>query len=174
MLTSGRACPLIEQMKSPRPSEEIPPASELAELVRFAEALCRDRGLSFTPLRRDVYKLVCGHDAPVGAYDLLDELKVARRNAAPVTVYRSLDFLVRTGLVHRISALNAYTACHRHAPGHGGLLLVCGECSNVIELEDQRLEQRISQTAADVKFQTSTDLVEVRGLCEECCVRPTD
>ena len=159
-------------MKSSRPSEDTSHASELAELVRFADALCRERGLSFTPLRRDVYQLVCRHETPVGAYELLDELKVHRQKAAPVTVYRSLDFLVRIGLVHRISALNAYTACHRHAPGHGGLLLVCGECSNVIELEDHRLEQRISQTAADVKFQTSTDLVEVRGLCEECRARP--
>ncbi len=161
-------------MKSPRPSEETTHTSELDELARFADALCSERGLSFTPLRRDVYELVCRHHTPVGAYDLLDELKIHRRKAAPVTVYRALDFLVGIGLVHRISALNAYTACHRHAPGHGGLLLVCGDCSNVIELEDQRLEQRISQTAADVKFQTSTDLVEVRGLCQECRARPTD
>lgn len=142
-----------------------------SDLMRFAETVCRDSGLSFTPLRREVYALVCRHDNPVGAYELLDELRTRRAKAAPVTVYRSLEFLVNAGLVHRVSALNAYTACHRPAPGHGGLLLVCGECSNVIELEDARLEQRISQTARDVKFETSADLVEVRGLCEECRAR---
>jgi Fur family zinc uptake transcriptional regulator len=136
--------------------------------MRAAEALCADRGLSFTPLRREVFSLVCGQDHPVGAYELLDQLKQRRENAAPVTVYRALDFLVRAGLVHRVSALNAYTACHRCAPGHGGLLLVCGQCSHVIELEDQRLEQRISRTAADANFQTSSGPVEVRGVCEGC------
>lgn len=136
--------------------------------MRAAEVLCRERGLSFTPLRREVYALVCRHDNPVGAYELLDELRRQRARAVPVTIYRALDFLIKAGLVHRVSALNAYTACHGPAPGHGGLLLVCGACSNVIELEDARLDQRISRTARDAKFETSDDLVEVRGLCEDC------
>jgi Fur family transcriptional regulator, zinc uptake regulator len=136
--------------------------------MRFAEQLCRDRGLSFTALRREVYALICEHASPLGAYELLDLLKRTRPNAAPVTVYRALEFLVAAGLVHKLAALNAFTACHGHAPGHGGLLLVCRRCSNVIELEDRRLERTISQTAADRRFATSSDPVEVRGLCEDC------
>jgi Fur family transcriptional regulator, zinc uptake regulator len=152
-------------------STDKPPAASAAELeamMRFAEQLCRDKGLSFTPLRREVYALICQHAAPLGAYELLDLLKRSRPNAAPVTVYRALEFLAAAGLVHRLAAINAFTACHGHAPGHGGLLLVCRRCSNVIELEDRRLERTISQSAADLRFETSSDPVEVKGLCEEC------
>ncbi len=148
-------------------AEEIDTAA-LDEMLRFAEQLCREQGLTFTPLRREVYALICQHAAPLGAYELLDQLKKSRPNAAPVTVYRALEFLVDAGLAHRLAAINAFTACHGHSPGHGGLLLVCRRCSNVIELEDRRLERSISRSAADLQFETSSDPVEVRGICEAC------
>ncbi len=141
---------------------------DVAVMLRDAQRLCGERGLSFTPLRREVFELVCHHSNPVGAYELLDELKAIRNGAAPVTVYRALEFLLSAGLVHRLAALNAYTACHGHEPGHGGLLLVCGNCSNVIELEDEQLERSIARSAADLRFETAPDPVEVRGICSEC------
>jgi Fur family zinc uptake transcriptional regulator len=140
----------------------------VAKTLRFAETLCEEKGLSFTPLRREIFALVLGHAAPVGAYELLDELKQKRPNAAPVTIYRGLDFLVDAGLVHRLAALNAYTACDTQLPGHGGLLLICGNCSNVIEFEDAQVEASITQSAAGFDFQTSREPVEVRGLCGSC------
>ncbi len=139
-----------------------------AQLLADAERLCVTRGLAFTPLRREVFVLVCGHRNPVGAYELLDELKTIREGAAPVTVYRALDFLVSAGLVHRVAALNAYTACHGHEPGHGGFLLVCGSCSNVIELEDEQLERSIARSASEARFETAPEPVEVRGICRAC------
>ncbi len=139
-----------------------------ARLLADAERLCETRGLAFTPLRREVFELVCGHTNPVGAYELLDELRAIRDGAAPVTVYRALDFLVSAGLVHRLAALNAYTACHGHEPGHGGFLLVCGSCSNVIELEDAQLERSIARSAFEARFETAPDPVEVRGICRSC------
>jgi Fur family zinc uptake transcriptional regulator len=145
-----------------------PTSSDPAQLLADAERLCSARGLAFTPLRREVFELVCRHANPVGAYELLDELRAVRDSAAPVTVYRALDFLVSAGLVHRLAALNAYTACHGHEPGHGGFLLVCGSCSNVIELEDAELERSIARSASEARFQTAPEPVEVRGICREC------
>jgi len=153
-----------------RPSgdTETTPAANVAEMLRYAERLCAERGLSFTPLRREIFELVCHHNHSVGAYELLDELRAVRTNAAPVTVYRALEFLLAAGLVHRVAALNAYTACHGHEAGHGGLLLVCGNCANVVELEDEQIERRIAEAARDLRFETAPDPVEVRGICNEC------
>lgn len=148
--------------------ESPDPDHDPAQLLADAERLCAARGLAFTPLRREVFVLVCGHRNLVGAYELLDELKTIREGAAPVTVYRALDFLVSAGLVHRVAALNAYTACHGHEPGHGGFLLVCGSCSNVIELEDEQLERSIARSAAEARFETAPEPVEVRGICRAC------
>ena len=49
---------------------------------------------------------------PIGAYALLDEIKLEHKSAAPPTVYRALDFLMEHGLVHRIQSLNAFVGCN--------------------------------------------------------------
>ena len=51
-----------------------------------AEAVCSTRGVRLTELRRQVLELIWRRHEPVGAYDLLDALKVTHRRAAPPTV----------------------------------------------------------------------------------------
>jgi Fur family transcriptional regulator, zinc uptake regulator len=143
-----------------------------ARSLQSAERLCEDRGLAFTPLRRQVYALIADEETPLGAYELLDRLKKERANAAPVTVYRALDFLLEAGLIHRIDALQAYAACeiedpHQHA-GHGGLMLVCNRCKNVIEFSNAGLERQIARTALEHGFRVGRSLIEIRGLCAAC------
>ncbi len=147
-----------------------------ARSLQSAERLCKEKGLTFTPLRRQVYGLISADRTPVGAYELLDRLKKQRANAAPVTVYRALDFLQEAGLVHRIDALHAYAACEvesadhsgLHGGLHGGLMLVCNRCKTVTEFENPGLEQQIAQTALQHAFHASEDLIEIRGLCGVC------
>jgi Fur family zinc uptake transcriptional regulator len=124
--------------------------------------------MTFTAIRRDVFALLCAHDRPAGAYELLEELRTTRPKAAPVTVYRALDFLVSAGLAHRVHSLNAFTACRGSEESHRGLMLVCRECSQVIELEDRRVENTIARSAADQAFETADVLVEVIGTCSNC------
>ena len=139
-----------------------------AGLLAHAEAVCARQNVAFTPIRRDVFTLLCRHDRPVGAYELLDELKALRPRAAPVTVYRALEFLLSAGLAHRVNALNAFTACRGSDLSHTGLMLICSKCSHVIELEDRRVETSIQRSAADLAFETGDKLVEVVGTCSDC------
>jgi Fur family zinc uptake transcriptional regulator len=143
-----------------------------ARSLQSAERLCRDKGLAFTQLRQQVYQLVAAQAAPVSAYELLDVLKTQRGNAAPVTVYRALEFLLQAGLVHRIDALHAYTACEAESADHGGMLLVCDSCRNITEFENAGLERQITRTALDHQFHTAHHLIEIRGLCGDCCSDP--
>jgi Fur family zinc uptake transcriptional regulator len=139
-----------------------------ARSLQSAERLCGDKGLAFTQLRRQVYELVAAQGSPVSAYELLEVLKTQRTNAAPVTVYRALDFLLHAGLVHRIDALHAYTACEAESADHGGMLLVCDSCRNITEFENAGLERQITRTALDHHFHTAHHLIEIRGLCGDC------
>jgi Fur family zinc uptake transcriptional regulator len=145
-----------------------------ARSLQSAERLCQEKGLAFTPLRRQVYQLIAADSTPVGAYDLLDRLKAQRGKAAPVTVYRALDFLLEAGLIHRIDALQAYAACEVHGHGenegaeHGGLVLVCSRCKQLTEFEDSRLERQIEQAALAHGFHVAHHLIEIRGLCAHC------
>lgn len=150
-----------------------PPYDELADesaLLAHAERVCRQREVTLTPIRRDVFILLCRHRRPVGAYDLLDELKVLRPRAAPVTVYRALDFLLSAGLAHRVNALNAFTACRGSDLAHRGLMLICSKCSSIIEVEDRKVESSIQRSAAEAEFETGEEPVEVVGTCSGCRV----
>src|SRR4029077_13126763 len=80
-------------------------------LLDRAEASCERRGANLTELRRHVLGLILDAASPTGAYELLDRLRQNRRGAAPPTVYRTLDFLLEQGLIHRIERLSAFVGC---------------------------------------------------------------
>ena len=139
-----------------------------AALVR-AEALCQSRGLRLTELRRAVLELVWGSHRPVGAYAVLEELGKRRGRAAPPTVYRTLDFLLANGLVHRIESLNAFVGCAA-GPGepHDSSFLICTDCGRAAELDDPRIAAAISETLEELGFRARRQTIEVAGCCADC------
>ena len=125
-------------------------------------------GMEMTPLRREVYDLLLAHDRPVGAYELLEELKAKRPKAAPVTIYRALDFLMENGLVHRIESRSAYIACTAPHQSHAFQHLICRCCGVVTEMVDEGLTRSITSAAASLGFLAERQTVEVFGLCRNC------
>ncbi len=130
---------------------------------------CEQDGSRFTGLRRDVLGLVLEADGPVGAYGLLDRLRLSRAGAAPPTVYRALSFLLAKGLIHRVERLNAFVACtaaHRHeTPAH---LLICRACGQVTEIGDGPLSDQLTSSAEAAGFTTLAATVELEGICRRC------
>ena len=49
---------------------------ETQRLINKAEKLCEQRGARLTPARREVFEILAGQDGAIGAYDLLDKLKL--------------------------------------------------------------------------------------------------
>lgn len=140
----------------------------IADALAAAEALCRERGLRLTPLRRRVLELVWERHEPAGAYDLLAALRGDGRRADPPTVYRALDFLLQNGLVHRIESLNAYVGCGEPGEGHRGQFLICRTCHRVAELEDPAISALIVDKAETLGFRVRRQTIEVTGLCAAC------
>ena len=130
---------------------------------------CEAAGWRFTALRRDVLGIVLAADGPVGAYGLLDRLRLTRAGAAPPTVYRALSFLLAKGLVHRVERLNAFVACtaaHRHdTPAH---LLICRTCGLVAEVEGSMLSGQLALSAEAAGFTTLAATIELEGVCTRC------
>ncbi|MGH8245871.1 MAG: transcriptional repressor, partial [Gammaproteobacteria bacterium] len=133
-----------------------------------AESACEQRGLRLTRLRRRVLELVWGSHEPVKAYVILDRLRTEHRAAAPPTVYRALDFLREHGFVHKIESLNSYFGCAE--PGHPneGQFLICRQCGEVAELDDERVAGLLQQRAKDLRFAVEHQTIEVAGLCAHC------
>ncbi len=148
-------------------SEEVQ-ARRGAWLERI-EALCGERGVQLTALRRQVLSLVAESPAPLTAYALIDELaRLQGRQVAPPTVYRTLDFLVENGFVIRIESRNAFAVCDSPGHHHHGILLICTRCGATDEVDDHDVDETLSRRAAASGFKIDKQMVELEGVCGRC------
>ncbi|MEG3618017.1 Fur family transcriptional regulator [Magnetovibrio sp. PR-2] len=155
-------------MKEHFPSESHDHTHCEAQALKRAEGLCAERGVRLTDIRRQVLELVWKSHVPVGAYDLLDQLKTQGKKAQPPTVYRALDFLLEQGLIHRIESQNAYIGCSDPEHDHVGQFLICRDCGATAELVDARIDDAISKGANDMGFRVEHPTVELEGTCAKC------
>jgi Fur family zinc uptake transcriptional regulator len=133
------------------------------------ESACVRQGVQLTPLRRRVLDIFSGTVGPLGAYAILDELSRREgKQVAPPTVYRTLDFLIEHGFVHKIESLNAYAPCEHLDHAHHGMLLICEACGRSEEIEDADVMRSIGETAAAAGFSLKRVMVEAQGLCRRC------
>lgn len=144
------------------------PTPSIETQLDRAEVLCDQRGARLTILRRQVLELVLSAERPIGAYDLLDQLKTARRGAAPPTVYRALDFLMEHGLIHRVERLSAFVGCPLHNHAHAAQFLICRGCGAVEELEDATLQTALQDAAHARGFVVQKATIEAEGRCASC------
>jgi Fur family zinc uptake transcriptional regulator len=133
------------------------------------EQSCASKGLHLTPLRRQILAIVAQASAPLGAYAIIEELSRAQHKAvAPPTVYRTLEFFLANGFLHRIESRNAYAPCAHLGHDHHGILLICGRCGRTDEIENASFDALLQATAAKAGFVTQRQVVEIEGLCESC------
>ena len=141
----------------------------ISQALETAEALCEQRALRLTALRKRVLELVWSSHKPLGAYDILSVLSdTDGRRAAPPTVYRALDFLLEHGLVHRIASLNAFVGCNHPGQVHQGQFLICRNCHTAVELQRSNIDTAVLASAASVGFSVEGQTVEISGLCAVC------
>ncbi len=146
--------------------------SGAGEMLARAQTLCRERGLQFTPLRREVLEAIASCDKPQGAYDIAERLSASGRRVAPVSVYRALDFFMENGLVHRIASRNAFVPCaHEHVRGEGVVFLICRTCGSVDETVSAEVGRGLGRTLERAGFKPAHSILEVEGDCGACLDR---
>lgn len=134
-----------------------------------AEILCSAAGARLTPLRKEVLTLILEASGPMGAYDLLAKIKSSSdRPAAPPTVYRTLEFLLEKGLIHRLTSINAYIPCCHPREGHQAAFLICNECHVVKEASSEGLVQQLQQLSSSDHFKAQHTIIEISGKCQQC------
>ncbi|MFQ3196354.1 MAG: Fur family zinc uptake transcriptional regulator [Paraglaciecola sp.] len=140
----------------------------ISQQVEKARTYCESKGARFTHLREKVYALLLAKAGAVGAYDLLDTLKETETNAKPATVYRTLDFLLEFGLIHRLESTNAFVACHHFGCSHPVQFLICDKCGLVKEIQSQGLQETLDKHAESYGFRVSKQTIEAHGTCSVC------
>lgn len=133
-----------------------------------ARAFCEGKGARFTHLREKVYEILLNKQSSVGAYELLDDLKLTETSAKPATVYRTLDFLLEFGLIHRLESTNAFVACHHFDCSHPVQFLICDACGQVREIQSEGLKSTLDKQAMSVGFKVTKQTIEAHGTCSQC------
>lgn len=136
--------------------------------IQTAERLCRQRGVKFTEIRRQVLELIWESHCATKAYDLLDKIKPQLNNAKPTTVYRALDFLLEQGLIHKLESLNAFIGCRCAEHQHEQLLLTCTHCHEVEERTGEQVMRALSEELHHAGFTYQYKALEIHGLCAKC------
>ncbi len=136
-------------------------AAHSHEHGRAPSDLTKNQSLVFGALSRA--------DGPLSAYTILDQLRDDGFRA-PLQVYRALDKLVETGMVHRLESLNAFVACrHPGCDTHETIAFaICETCGKVTEISDEGLETRLRALAVTDGFTVRKAVVELRGVCAGC------
>ncbi len=156
----GDACQHSHRETAQRPDR-------VARLLAEAEAKVGAAGQRLTDGRRRVLELLLAVGEPMKAYDLIAQFGVDGRPAKPPTVYRSLDFLEREGLVHRIASISAYVACAGHEGSHAAAFLICDCCGTTQEIP-AGVAEPLQQAAREAGYALERTTLEAHGRCPDC------
>ncbi len=139
------------------------------KLTKQVEEICAARGVRLTSQRKRVFELICANAKASSAYELLDDLKKSEPQAKPPTVYRALDFLMEQGFIHRVESTNSFiSCCSCNAHKHFSQLLICDQCGNVVELQDDNLIAQLAKNAEQHGFTITNHVIESHGVCKSC------
>jgi Fur family ferric uptake transcriptional regulator len=85
-----------------------------------------------------------------------------------VTVYRTLEHLVESGMVDEL-AIAKGVSTYEHTAGHGHHdHLICLKCGKVQELSSVKLEALKDHEARAAGWEPSSHLLKIHGLCPDC------
>jgi len=126
------------------------------------------RGLKLTKERMAVLHQIFsihGHFEPEHLYL---NIKNSGIKASRASVYRTLNLLVESGLVERISRTDKGNV-YEHTYGHSHHdHMICTTCGEVIEFFSENLEELQNVICTKYHFAGTTHTLEIRGQCSAC------
>jgi Fur family ferric uptake transcriptional regulator len=143
----------------------MPPVEK--ELKRF-RSLLQEQGLKLTSERSALVREIFSTHYHFEADELLFRMKEKNLKISRATVYRTLELLVKSGMVRRVHlGENHYHYEHVSGDSHHDHL-VCTICGNVIEFHDEELERRQLAICEKKKFTPTFHNLQILGICDTC------
>lgn len=138
-----------------------------AEVAQFCEYL-KAAGLKLTPQRLRIAETAFGTHRHFTSEELYLLVKKREPLVGRVTVYRTLEHLVGSGMVEELSIAKG-VATYEHTVGHAHHdHLICTVCGKVTELSSPRLEAVKQEEAVALGWRPQHHTLKVYGLCPGC------
>jgi Fur family ferric uptake transcriptional regulator len=130
----------------------------------------RRQGYKLTPQRQAIIRMAVLSEDHLTPAALHGKLRCDHPNIGLVTVYRTLEILIRLGLiceVHAGGSCRSYILSTPEQHHH----LICSQCGRVVDFSGHNLRQLRKRLSQETGFEIRDQLLEFVGLCVECSRR---
>lgn len=144
-------------------------APALSPFLHLFRRYLRQQGLPITSQRELVADVVFNSREHLSVEEIEARLKERGERIGKATIYRTMEILVRSGLVedHDFGdGFKRYEHLFGNQPGHEHM--VCTECRKVIEFQSPDLVRIQNEVAALHGFMPTRHRLEIHGLCADC------
>ncbi|MFB0565757.1 MAG: Fur family transcriptional regulator [Candidatus Aminicenantaceae bacterium] len=142
------------------------------ELERFNDYLSSEK-FKITKTRKLIFEeIVSSKSVHPNAYEIHRSLKKKGKNVSLATIYRTLNLLVKSGLVSEVDLgenHSHYEPDDIHT-GHGHL--VCLSCGRVKEFSHDKIRTIIARIGREGSFTMDKFSIQVFGYCSNCQKKP--
>jgi Fur family ferric uptake transcriptional regulator len=123
------------------------------------------RGYKLTAPRRAVLDVIAGMHESLSPAEIHERARCRYPYLGLVTVYRTLDILVETGVVRR---MHRDDGCHGYALAQAahGHHLICSSCNQVVEFAECDLDGLLKSVARRTGFRVEGHWLSVRAVFE--------
>lgn len=137
---------------------------------RTAAALerLRTQGERVTKARVALIEVLAASDDHLRADDIADTLERSDATAHRATVYRTLESLVRAGIVAHVHLPHGAATYHLVDTDRAHLHLLCRACGHIIDAAPDLLDDVRAKLASSAGFRLDPDHVALTGWCRDC------
>ena len=134
----------------------------------FRKYLASQR-LKYTPERREILSEVLASDSLFDADMLVNRMQAHARPVSRATVYRTLDLLVKLGVLRRTSMGEKATLYENNLKWKSNGHLLCVHCGATAEFPiAATVDEMIQEICQRSGFRPRNRSVQVYGYCEAC------
>ncbi|MFQ6083317.1 MAG: Fur family transcriptional regulator [Candidatus Aminicenantia bacterium] len=127
------------------------------------------QNLKLTEGRKAVFEeIFSSRQIHLDAEDIYERLKKKNIRISRATIYRTLNLLVKSGLVSEISFGETHSHYEPEVPKERHGHLVCLGCGQVIEFNSPEIVSIIDEIGRENKFHLDKFSIQTFGYCQKC------
>ncbi len=132
----------------------------------------RAQGERVTKARSALIEALAVCDGHLTADDIADQLAGDDPSAHRATVYRTLESLVRVGVVAHVHLPHGAATYHLIDTDRAHLHLLCRDCGQIIDAPSDLLDDVRERLESSAGFRLDPDHVALTGWCRDCAPGP--
>jgi Fur family ferric uptake transcriptional regulator len=137
--------------------------------VHLFRRYLREQGLPVTQQRESIAEVVFSATGHLSVEDIEDRLRERGERIGKATIYRSLEMLVKSGLVEEHDFGEGFKR-YEHLFGQKPVRehLICTECGKVTEIHSTELVRVQEEEARRRGFMPAKYRLQIYGVCADC------